>query len=269
MTPEIIVILIAVGAFVGFVAGLFGIGGGMIMVPVLMVLFDHWQIPVATSGVMAVATSVGCIVFTGMSSALSHIRQGNVDWAVFPLLAVGVAVGGVLGSTLGDYVGGVAVLQVFSAFAYYSAYRLFTARPNTEVDTPPAPKPAPIMVGMGAVIGAVSNMVGIGGGVLSVPVLVMLGTVMRIAIGTSAVLGVCLAIPGAVRYATMTPPDLVQGAVGYIHVPALLALVAGSVFMAPVGAKMATHMNANRLKRYWAMLIIVAGTAILYRSLLP
>ena len=106
-----------------------------------------------------------------------------------------------------------------------------------------------------------------GGGVLSVPLMVMYNIPMRIAIGTSAVLGMCLAIPGSISYALLETSQPVDGAIGYIHVPAMLALMAGSVLMAPLGAKTATNMDTKKLKRYFAILIIIAGTNVLWRSL--
>lgn len=265
MTLEIVIALVMVGAFVGITAGLFGIGGGMVIVPALMLLFDHWHIPVAISGVMAVATSVACIVFTGGASALAHLRNKNVETYLLPKLALGVAVGGVLGTKLSDYLGGGTLLQVFSAFAFFTAYRMF--KPKTAVLRDTFPKNPLFSMGTGGFIGGISNMIGIGGGILSVPLMVMFNIPMRIAIGTSSVLGVCLAIPGAISYLTLSPDKVVPGAIGYIHIPALLSIIAGSVFMAPVGAKLATHMDTNRLKQYWGGLVLVAGATILWRSL--
>lgn len=265
MTIEIIAFLFAVGLFVGFVAGLFGIGGGMVMVPILIYVFDHLAVPIEISGVMAIATSVGCIVFTGMSSARAHFKHNNVEKSVLPHLAIGVALGGVIGALIADYVGGVIILQVFVAFAYFSAYRMF--QPHTKIIADTFPKNKLFSIGSGTIIGAVSNIVGIGGGVLSVPLMVMYNIPMRIAIGTSAVLGICLSIPGAMSYALLDTSQPVAGAIGYIHIPAMLALMSGSIFMAPVGARVATQMDTIKLKRYFTILIVIAATNVLWRTI--
>ena len=267
MTIEIIAILFAVGLFVGFVAGLLGIGGGIVMVSALIYTFDHMGVPIETSGIMAIATSIGCIVFTGLSSARAHFKHNNVKKSIVPYLAVGVASGGVGGTLLADYVGSLIVLQVFVVFSLSVAYRMYRAQSNVIAETFPSHKL--FSIGVGSVIGAVSNIVGVGGGILSVPLLVMYNIPMRIAIGTSAVLGMCLSIPGAISYALLTPPDLgtqsIEGTIGYIHVPAMLALMSGSIFMAPVGARVATHMDTQKLKRYFSLLILVASMNVLWR----
>ena len=265
MTIELIAILFAIGLFVGLVAGLFGIGGGMVMVPVLIYVFDYLNVPIEISGVMAIATSIGCIVFTGMSSARAHFKHKNVQQAILPYLAIGVALGGIIGALIADYVGGIIILQVFVAFAYFSAYRMF--QPNTNIIADTFPSRKSFSIGAGTIIGAVSNIVGIGGGVLSVPLMVMYNIPMRIAVGTSSVLGICLAVPGAISYAMLSPSQPVAGAIGYIHVPAMLALMSGSIIMAPVGARIATHMDAQKLKRYFTVLVVIAATQVLWRSL--
>ena len=270
MTIEIIAVLFAVGLFVGFVAGLFGIGGGMVMVPVLIYVFDHLGVPIEISGVMAIATSVGCIVFTGMSSARAHFKHNNVEQSILPYLAIGVALGGIIGAIIADYVGGIIILQVFVVFSYFNAYRMF--QPHTKIIADTFPKNKLFSISSGTVIGAVSNIVGIGGGVLSVPLMVMYAIPMRVAIGTSAVLGICLSIPGAISYGLLNPSQYLEaqpvaGAIGYVHIPAMLALMSGSILTAPVGARLASTMNTQKLKRYFAMLIIISATNILWRSL--
>ena len=265
MTIEIISVLFAVGLFIGFIAGMFGIGGGIVMVPILIYVFDYLQIPAEISGVMAIATSVACIVFTGASSARAHYGHGNVEKSILPKLAIGVAIGGVIGSFVADYIGGIVILQVFVVFAYLRAYRIY--RPDTKVVAKSFPKSTPFSLFSGGVIGIISNIVGVGGGVMSVPLMVAYKIPMRIAIGTSAVLGMCLAIPGAINYALLSTSEPVVGAIGYIHIPSMLSIVASSIFIAPIGARVATHMDTEKLKRYFAILIVIAATNILWRSL--
>ena len=266
MTVEVIIILIILGSFVGFIAGLFGIGGGMVIVPALMVLFDHWNMPIALSGIMAVATSIGCVVVTGGVSAITHLRNNNVDKSLLPKLSIGMALGGILGAKLGNYLGGVTLLQIFGIFTFFCAYRMF--QPQTAIIKNSFPNTPVFAIGTGGFIGTLSNMVGIGGGILSVPLLVLFNTPTAIAIGTSSVLGVFLAIPGAISYALMQAPTYpLSGTIGYIYMPALFFIVLGSIFMAPVGARLTQKINANRLKRYAGILVLVAGINILWRSL--
>ena len=264
MTLEIIAMLFVAGLLAGFVAGMFGIGGGIVIVPILIYTFDYIHIPIEIAGVMAIATSVACVAFTGASSARAHFVQGNIEKSILPKLAIGVAIGGIVGSLIADYIGGVLILQMFVAFAYFCAYR--TYNPQTRVLGDTFPKNTPFSVLSGGIIGTLGNVVGGGGGILAVPLMTAYKIPIHIAIGTSAVLGMCLAIPGAINYALLQTPDPVDNTIGYIHIPSVLCIALGSIFMTPLGARVATHMDTHKLKRYFAILIVIAATNILWRS---
>ncbi|HSH47447.1 MAG TPA: sulfite exporter TauE/SafE family protein [Halomonas sp.] len=253
---------LALGALAGTLAGLFGIGGGLIIVPALVAAFALQGVAESVSMHLAVGTSLATILITGSSSAWGHFKRGSIrrDW--FMLLLPGLLLGAVSGVFIAGSLSGGALGRLFGVFLLLVAGRLVlikSARAGTV-----APR-RPLMTLAGAVIGAVSALFGIGGGALSVPWLIRCGATMPQAVGTSAACGLPIALFGAATFIATgwSEPELPPGALGFVMWPALLAIVAASVPFARVGVRLAHHLPARHLRLAFAALLIVVGLRFL------
>jgi uncharacterized membrane protein YfcA len=243
------------GAFTGFFAGLFGIGGGGIMVPVLTFLFAQQQFPSEHILHMALATSMAAIVPTAIASLRAHHQHNAVIWPVVIKIAPGILLGTFAGTFLASYLSAKPLAIFFSCFMAFVSLQMVLNR---------KPKPAqqlPGMIGLSATgtgIGAISALVAIGGGTLTVPFLVWCNIALPIAIGTSAAVGLPIAIAGASGYAIngWGIADLPNYTLGYIFWPGVLAIAAMSFITAPVGARLAHRLPIALLKKLFALLLI-------------
>jgi uncharacterized membrane protein YfcA len=265
MDPLLIVGFIALGCVVGFLAGLLGIGGGMTMVPLLTIIFAREGFPAAHLVHMAVATSTATIVFTSISSAREHHRHGAVIFGVVAGLAPGIIAGSLLGPQVVGRMSTTWLAAFFGVFVMFSATQMLLdkkPKPHRELPGKPA------LFGVGTGIGLVSSMVGAGGGFLSVPFMTWCNVKMHNAVATSAALGVPIAIAGTVGYiiAGLREPGLPANSIGFIYVPALLAIVAASVVTAPFGARTAHRWPVKKLKKAFALLLYVLATYMLWKA---
>ena len=247
---------LVLGAVAGFFAGLLGVGGGAIMVPVLALMFAAQGFPDAHLMHLALGTSMATIVFTSISSLSTHHQHGAVQWPIVRTIAPGILLGTFAGAQLASVIPTRPLAIFFTVFMSYVAFQMLA---NIK------PKPSrqlPGSVGMFAVgggIGAVSALVAIGGGSLSVPFMTWCNIKMHHAIGTSAAIGLPIALAGTAGYlvggtgATGMP----VGSFGYIYLPALLACVAMSVLTAPLGAKAAHRLPVATLKKVFAGVILL------------
>ncbi|WP_296305226.1 sulfite exporter TauE/SafE family protein [uncultured Desulfovibrio sp.] len=250
------------GLVAGVLAGLLGVGGGIVIVPMLVFAFGRAGFPSESIMLLALATSLGSIMFTSVSSALAHWRRGAVDW----LSVLRISPGIVLGTFAGTYVAVLLprrFLQIFFVIflTYVAVQMLRGSRPR-------ATRTLPGAWGMGAaggVIGLISSLVGIGGGTLSVPFLTWHNVEMHRAIGTSAAIGLPIAVAGCCGYlinglhATGLPPYCL----GYLYLPALFPLVVCSMLTAPLGARIAHRLPVSRLRSAFALLLICVGIKML------
>lgn len=266
MDPLFLGSLMLLGAFGGFAAGLLGIGGGMILVPFMMMLFPMVGMPESVMVHTAIATSMGTIVFTSLSSMRAHHRKGAIRWDIVALLTPGIIVGGLLsGGAVFSYIDPAWLAVVFSSFVAYSGARMMWGRP-------PAPERSmPGKVGttaMGVLIGFVSGLVGAGGGFLSVPFMVRGNVPIHNAVATSAALGFFIALANSVGYVVSGHAEDtgVPGMFGYIHVPTLLGIVAVSMLTAPLGAKCAHSLPVGTLKKVFAVLLFCLAGYMLYKA---
>lgn len=256
---------LSVGAVVGVLAGLLGVGGGLIIVPMLGFCFARLGFRSDSSMHLALGTSLASIAFTSVSSFLAHHRRGAVVWGAVRRIVPGILAGTFCGSFLASQLTTGWLKGFFSVFLVYVAVQML-------LDKKPAPsRELPGTLGMsaaGGVIGLVSSLVGIGGGSLSVPFLIWCNLTGHRAIGTSAAIGFPIAIAGSVGYLVngWHAPGLPPGAVGYVYLPALACIVAASVLTAPLGVRLAHRLPVRRLKRIFAVLLIVVG-AQMVRSL--
>ena len=260
-----ILVYCVLGAVAGVLAGLLGVGGGIVIVPMLVFAFKWQGVPQDLIMLMALGTSMGSIVFTSISSSLAHSRNKNVNWGVVRSIAPGIVAGTFCGSFVASHLPTRFLQLFFVAFLAFVVSQMLSGR---------KPKPSrhlPGAAGMcaaGGVIGVVSSLVGIGGGTLSVPFLLWHNVEMRKAIGTAAAIGFPNAVTGCVGYlingwgAAHLPPY----SLGYIYLPALLGIVAVSMFTAPLGARLAQRLPVPRLKRCFAVLLIVVGLKMLYSA---
>jgi len=257
--PELVTALIAVyvglGLVVGFVAGLLGVGGGLIIVPVLIFLLHAQGLAAGMEPQLALGTSLASILFTSLSSVRAHHRHSAVDWPLVRRIAPGVVLGTLVGALLAAQMSALVLKVFFVAFLFYAALQMW-------LDFKPAPhRGLPGRGGMtlaGGVIGAVSSWVGIGGGTLSVPFMLWHNVMLHRAIATSAAIGFPIAIAGAAGYVLggWGVHGLPAGSLGFVYLPALAGIVAGSVLTAPLGARTAHRLPVRPLKRIFALLLL-------------
>lgn len=263
MSIELLLGFMALGAFVGVMAGLLGIGGGLIVVPALLFLLPVAGIDAAISMQIALATSLATIIATSGSSALNHFKLGNVDMFVVKWLMPGVVVGGFLGANLAEWIPSYYLPKVFGVIVLFLAIQmLFSIRGKTERAMPGSL--ATIAYGSG--IGIVSSLAGIGGGSLSVPFLNRHGVEMRKAVGSSSVCGCMIAISGMAGFILhgYKVAELPDYSVGYVYLPALVAIASTSMLTTRIGAKLATSLPTPTLKKIFAIfLMFVAGTMLM------
>ena len=262
-TPTVIA-MVATGASAGVLAGLLGVGGGIVIVPVLYFLFQGFGVSPESSMLVATATSLATIVPTSISSINSHKKSGNVDydllrrgWAVFILVGV------LIGSWLVTWVDGTILTLLFGVIATLSALNMLLRTNKSALF-----KQLPGTLGqsvMGASIGFFSSMVGIGGGTLSVPLLTMYNYPAHKAVGTAAVFGLIIALPSALTLLVLgnTPTDAPVGTFGLVNAIAFICIVPLTVLLAPVGASLANKLDAKKLKKVFAVVLFVTGFRML------
>jgi uncharacterized protein len=265
MDPALAVTFVLLGCLVGFLAGLLGIGGGMTMVPILTIIFTREHFPPEHVVHMAVATSTATIIFTSISSAREHHRHGAVLWSVVAGLAPGIIVGSLVGPQIVGGMSTTALAAFFGVFVAFSATQMLLDR------KPAASRELPGKVGLfgvGGGIGLVSSMVGAGGGFLSVPFMAWCNVKIHNAVATSAALGLPIAIAGTVGFviAGLRQTGMPAHTLGYIYWPALIAIVAASVVLAPVGARTAHRWPVKKLKRAFALLLYVLAAYMLFKA---
>jgi len=265
MDPALVAALLALGAAIGFAAGLLGIGGGMLTVPFMMLLFAVEQFPPQHIVHMAIATSLATIMFTSVSSVRAHHKRGAVLWPVAARLAPGIVVGSLLGAGVASALPTRWLALVFALFVGFSATQMLLDRKPKPTRQLPGTAG---MLGAGGAIGFASAIVGAGGAFLSVPFMTWSNVRIHNAVATSASLGFPIAAAGTLGYVISGwhLTGITPGAVGFIHVPALLSLAAASVLTAPLGARLAHSLDTRRLKRVFALLLFALAGYMLHKA---
>jgi len=252
----------AAGAVVGVFAGLLGIGGGMTLVPVLATMFTLQQFAPDHIVHMALATSMASIIFTSGASVREHWRLGGVDWQIVKQLAPGMVVGSLLATVASAWIPQRVLALCFAAIVYAGATQILLNRKPAPGRTMPS---AGLVFFIGSVIGIICGLVSAGGAFLTIPFMLWCGVPMRTTIGTAAAIGIPIAVVGTVGYVVSgwgvvgMPPY----SVGFILLPALVALVCGSVLTAPFGARLAHRWPVLRIKRIFAVLLYALATKML------
>lgn len=260
------VLYAAVGAIAGLLAGLLGIGGGLVIVPMLVFSFTLQHLPQELLMHLALGTSLASIIFTSVSSLMAHHKRGAVRWDIFKRITPGIIAGTFAGSCVASFLPTQILKGIFVVFLYYVATQMLRGK------KPAAARQVPGTVGIfgaGGVIGSFSSLVGIGGGTLSVPFLTWCNIPVHHAIGTSAAIGLPIALAGAFGYVVngLGTPNLPTAALGYVHLPALFGIICLSVLTAPLGAKLAHSLPVDKLKKSFAILLYIVATRMLLSAL--
>ncbi|WP_100643748.1 sulfite exporter TauE/SafE family protein [Alteromonas facilis] len=259
----VILACLAIGAVVGVMAGLLGIGGGLIIVPALTYLLaDVMQVPPTETIVIAIATSLSTIIFTGISSARAHYRLGNLNRDILLWCGVGIGVGAIVGATLASHLPGSVLKGIFAGLVMAIASYMLFGRQVTSNNEISSQKLG--VIGFGT--GTLSAIMGIGGGALLVPALVWYRVNIRQAIGSAAFSGIIIAIFGSVSFAVSGwhYSHLSDGYLGYVYWPATLSIAATSVFTAPLGARLGQRLNTQRLKKVFAVFLVIVSIRMLW-----
>jgi uncharacterized membrane protein YfcA len=265
---QLALIVAVAGVAAGVLAGLLGVGGGIVIVPVLDMAFGVAGVPDELRMHLAVGTSLASIVPTALSSARAHRQRGAIDARVAGSWSLAIGAGALLGAWIASGVRGAVLSAVFGVVALLAGLRMLGGgdeRGEVAQRDPGARKWLPVPVG----IGAVSAMMGIGGGTLSVPALTALGLPVHRAVGTSAWLGFWIALPAAVGFAWMGHgrPDLPPFSLGFVSLVALAVLLPATVLAAPWGARIAHGLSKRQLSVAFGLFLLVTGLRMLYRAL--
>jgi uncharacterized protein len=273
--PTLVVELLILGLCTGFLAGLLGIGGGMLMVPFVTFILTSKGFPTEHIVKMAVATSLATICFTSLSSVWAHHKRGAVLWPVAFTLAPGILVGSALGAQLAVALPGKALSVLFAVFVAFSATQMFLNR---------KPKPSRVLPGklgmfsVGGLIGVLASIVGAGGAFISVPFMTWSNVKIHNAVATSAALGFPIAFAGTLGYiwagwnlppmqSTLSGSAVLAGNLGYLYLPGLIIISLASMCTAPLGAKTAHKIDIAPLKKVFASVLYVLAAYFLIKSL--
>ncbi len=265
MPVEIIILLfcVGIGSIVGILAGMLGIGGGLIIVPALTYMLSYFLglSPFLTITI-AIATSLSTIILTGLSSSRAHHALGNVKRDIVWYCALGIAFGASFGAQTASVLDGRILKGIFAGLVILVALQMILGKKSSSsVSYTPV-----ILLVVGLIAGFLSALMGIGGGALLVPALVLFRVELRQAIGCAAVCGLVIALFGTVNfvYTGWSVPELPPYSLGYVYLPAALGIVLSSVFTAPVGARWGQAMDTVKLKRFFALFLVIVSIRMLY-----
>jgi uncharacterized protein len=260
----LIVELLLAGVGAGLLSGLLGIGGAMVLVPVLTFVLEHTGAAPELTVKMAVATSLATILFTSMSSVRAHHRRGAVRWDIARVLAPGIVLGSIAGAQAAVALPAKALGILFAIFISFSATQMLLDRKPQASRTLPGPLGT---FGVGVVIGVLSAVVGAGGAFVSVPFMTWCNVKIHEAVATSASLGFPIALAGTVGYiwAGRDLPAAPGGSLGYIYLPGLVVISVASMTLAPLGARIAHGMDVRPLKRMFAVILYSISAYFLLR----
>ncbi|PKI14912.1 sulfite exporter TauE/SafE family protein [Colwellia sp. 12G3] len=247
------------GSGVGFLAGLLGIGGGLVIVPVLSSLLLHFDVlPTEQVVIVAIATSLASILFTSTSSAIAHHKNGNVPWNLAPWIMTGVALGALISGFIAALLPEQVVRIVFAVTVVLIAVKMFYSSTKSDADPDRAMPNKGLLTVFTTITGGLSAMIGIGGGALLVPLLTFFSLDMKKAIGCASACGIVIALFGSIGYISSgsTHFALEDGFAGFVYLPALFGIVCTSWFTAPLGAKATHSLPVPLIKKIFAALLL-------------
>jgi len=254
--------MLATGACAGILAGLLGVGGGIVIVPVLYFVLQGLGVSPATAMLVATGTSLLVIVPTSISSMRAHHKRGNVDWALIKRWWPWMVIGVIAGSSVALRAKGLLLSTVFGVVAILVALNMLL-----RAKSPPLARQLPGAVGQGSMAGGIgffSVMMGVGGGTIGVPLLTACNYPSHRAVGTASFFGLLISIPGALAMLfASTPADAPEGMIGAVNLPGFALIVPLTVLLAPVGAWLGSKLDAVMLKRVFAVFLCISGGRML------
>jgi uncharacterized protein len=265
-----IIIFIFVGCCAGFISGLLGIGGGLLVVPFLTYALPAWGVPNALLMHVAVATSLAIIIATSASSIIAHQYNGNILWPLFRRVVLATMLGALLGASVADWLSSGLLRVVFGIFAFFLSLTMFDVlHMKSHVNPPCLPDQWKLSL-HAMLISGFCNLMGMGGGSILVPYLSRHGVAMRNAVGTAAVCGFPIAMVGTLGLALggMDEHGLPNGMTGYVYWPAVIFMVIPSILCAPLGAKMTTRLSITHLRRIFALFLLFVSIDMLSKAVL-
>ncbi len=257
-----LLLYVVLGAFAGVLAGLLGIGGGLVIVPMLNIAFEWHNFPNEHIQHIALGTSMATIIFTSISSMRAHNKRKSINWNAFWRLVPGILIGTFLGAFIASWLPTGFLKVFFALFLYYVATQMLLGL------KPKASRHLPGNKGMlasGGGIGIFSALVGIGGGTLTVPFLTLCNETIHMAIGTAAAVGLPLALAGTTGYVVggWSAEGVPGPHLGFVYLPAFIGIIITSMLTAPYGAKLAHSLPVDKLKKIFAILLLLVGTRML------
>ncbi|WP_371377617.1 sulfite exporter TauE/SafE family protein [Thalassotalea aquiviva] len=259
-------LMIATGIIAGILAGLLGVGGGIVIVPVLDFALGYYQVEESVRMQIAVATSMACILLSSLSSARAHYLKGSLIVVIIKKWSGFILLGAFIGSMIASLVSAVVLTMVFAVVALWVAINMFfkhKERSETIIKTERS-----WHLGIPFGIGTLSALMGIGGGTFSVPILTRLGYSVHRSVGTAALLGFFISLPATLGYVIMgySNPSLPQASLGFVNVLGVIAISPLMVVCAPLGVKIAHQLTQQQLARVFALFLLLVGVRMLYRS---
>ena len=261
---------LAIGAISGFLGGLLGIGGGVVIVPALIIVFDlTGVISSEQATVVAVATSLSCIVLTSLSAAVTQARAGMVDWEIVRRWVLFLVLGSFVAGSFADNLPSALFRTLIGTFLLFVAFVMLTSWKPSATRTRPG---RGLSAMLGSAGGIVSGVAGIAGGNVIVPTLIYFNTPVHQATATSSTLGVPIALAGAIGYvlagwSAVTSENGTSWMLGYVYLPAFAAIVTTAVLAAPLGVKTAHKIEAARLRKVFGGLLIFVALRMLYSAM--
>lgn len=256
---ELVAVAIGAGILGGILAGLLGVGGGIIIVPALYFALTLLGMDPDVTMKVAVGTSLTTIIFTSVSSGWGHYKRGAIDFALLRLWAPSILLGVVIGSLLGGYMSGNVLVAVFATVALIVAADMVFRKGATNLE--PKGFSKPVWAGLGTLAGTLSAMMGIGGGTVCVPMLNFLGYDIRRAVGTSAAIGFIIGLPGAVIYMAtgFGQPGLPPFSLGYVNLLAAAALIPLTTTFSQVGVRLAHTIPRRALRLAFGGFLLITS----------
>lgn len=266
LLPFVFMMLVT-GVVAGVIAGLLGVGGGIVIVPVLDTALSVYGVDPAIRMHVAVATSLACIVLTSIASAKAHHARQAIDLQVVKFWAPAIVVGAIVGSLIASQIDGTMLSIIFGIVAILAALKM--ASPYNDIilmDDVPKGIFTPIAPFL---IGSLSSMMGIGGGTFTVPILTFMNKPIHQAVATAALFGLFISIPGTLGFVIsgLADPRLPPGSIGYLNIIGFMLISPVSLCFAPLGVKLAHQMNKRQLSIVFGSFLLIVGCRMIYRAI--
>jgi len=258
---ELIMLLLAIGCVGGFLSGLLGVGGGIIFVPALFFSLSSLGFSEDHAMHIAIGSSLAVVMATGSTSAFSHYKRGGVDMAILRGWGPAIVIGVILGAMLASSVKSVVLKEIFAGMTMLIAVYMAFSKDKAE------PKPMRFLTekvqkGIAAFVGVISAMLGVGGAILTVPLMTCIGLPMPRAVGTGAALGVAVAVPGVISYMVsgmLVSDTLPPWSIGYVNLLTVAMIIPSSMLLAPVGVRLSHNMPRAMLRRVFAVVLVIVS----------